>query len=153
MAPSAWLKSLTQTGLGGPSSSVKTDQRSNMHVKIDTKEKFHVIRIDGAVLTADLAEEIRSVVKDAGQGSIRNLVLNLSGVTDCSPEAAREIALLQQQAYDEGRSFVICCMAKNIESLFDDEELLDVLNLTPTESEAWDIVQMEEIEREMLGED
>jgi len=31
--------------------------------------------------------------------------------------------------------------------------LLDLLNVTPTESEAWDIVQMEEIEREMLGND
>ena len=25
------------------------------------------------------------------------------------------------------------------------------MNITPTESEAWDIVQMEEIERELLG--
>jgi hypothetical protein len=33
-------------------------------------------------------------------------------------------------------------------------EMDDILNLTPTESEAWDIVQMEEIERELLnGED
>jgi len=32
-------------------------------------------------------------------------------------------------------------------------ELLDFLNHTPTESEAWDIVQMEEIERELLDSD
>jgi hypothetical protein len=31
-------------------------------------------------------------------------------------------------------------------------ELLDLMNITPTESEAWDIVQMEEIERELLDE-
>jgi hypothetical protein len=29
--------------------------------------------------------------------------------------------------------------------------LLELMNVTPTESEAWDIVQMEEIERELLG--
>jgi hypothetical protein len=29
--------------------------------------------------------------------------------------------------------------------------LLDFLNVTPFESEAWDIVQMEEIERDLLG--
>jgi len=29
--------------------------------------------------------------------------------------------------------------------------LLELLNVTPTESEAGDIVQMEEIEREILG--
>ena len=31
------------------------------------------------------------------------------------------------------------------------QDLFDLLNITPTESEAWDIVQMEEVERELLG--
>ena len=31
--------------------------------------------------------------------------------------------------------------------------LLDLMNITPTESEAWDIVQMEEIERELMSGD
>ena len=29
-------------------------------------------------------------------------------------------------------------------------ELLEVMNVVPTESEAWDIVQLEEIERELM---
>jgi hypothetical protein len=33
------------------------------------------------------------------------------------------------------------------------EELLELFNVTPTESEAWDIVQMEEIEREFMDEE
>jgi hypothetical protein len=32
-------------------------------------------------------------------------------------------------------------------------EVLEMWNITPTESEAWDIVQMEEIERELLDGD
>ena len=32
-------------------------------------------------------------------------------------------------------------------------EMLEVMNVTPTESEAWDIVQMEEIERELMDGD
>ena len=32
-------------------------------------------------------------------------------------------------------------------------EIAEILNITPTESEAWDIVQMEEIERELLDGD
>jgi hypothetical protein len=31
--------------------------------------------------------------------------------------------------------------------------LLELMNFTPTESEAYDIVQMEEIERELLDDD
>jgi hypothetical protein len=32
----------------------------------------------------------------------------------------------------------------------DEKELLELMNVTPTESEAWDIVQMEEIERDLF---
>ncbi|RYZ15978.1 MAG: anti-anti-sigma factor, partial [Chitinophagaceae bacterium] len=32
-------------------------------------------------------------------------------------------------------------------------DLLELMNVTPTESEAWDIVQMEEIERELLDDE
>ncbi len=35
--------------------------------------------------------------------------------------------------------------------MLEENELLEVMNVTPTVSEAWDIVQMEEIERELLG--
>jgi hypothetical protein len=38
-------------------------------------------------------------------------------------------------------------------NLVDLTEFGEVMNLTPTESEAWDIVQMEEIERELLDSD
>ncbi len=51
-------------------------------------------------------------------------------------------------------SFVICRLQKSVEDFLDQHELLEMMNVTPTESEAWDIVQMEEIERELLdGED
>jgi len=40
-----------------------------------------------------------------------------------------------------------------VEDWLDKNELLEVMNVTPTESEAWDIVQMEEIEREFLDGD
>ena len=40
-----------------------------------------------------------------------------------------------------------------VEAFFEEAELLDLLNFTPTESEAWDIVQMEEIERELMDGD
>jgi len=40
---------------------------------------------------------------------------------------------------------------KEVEAFLDQKELLELMNATPTESEAYDIVQMEEIERELLG--
>ena len=50
-------------------------------------------------------------------------------------------------------SFVVCNLNDVVETIFDKLELLEMMNVTPTESEAWDIVQMEEIERELLDSD
>ncbi|MEL4411465.1 hypothetical protein, partial [Shewanella algae] len=55
--------------------------------------------------------------------------------------------------YDANASFVICELKPAVEDNLEQWELLDILNVTPTESEAWDIVQMEEIERELLDSD
>lgn len=59
----------------------------------------------------------------------------------------------QQQFYDGGASFVVCEMTPDLEQFLDQKNLLELMNTTPTESEAWDIVQMEEIERELLGDE
>jgi hypothetical protein len=57
----------------------------------------------------------------------------------------------QQIFYNENYSFVICALPSEVLSQLTELDLLDAMNVTPTESEAWDIVQMEEIERELLG--
>ena len=59
----------------------------------------------------------------------------------------------QQKFYENNASFVICELQKPVEKFLEEKELLDLMNITPTESEAWDIVQMEEIEREFFDED
>jgi hypothetical protein len=40
-----------------------------------------------------------------------------------------------------------------VEDMLDSNDLLEMMNVTPTESEAWDIVQMEEIERDLLSDE
>ncbi len=63
---------------------------------------------------------------------------------------AEVLATIQQTFYDANCSMVFCNLRSEIETFLDDKELLEVMNITPTESEAWDIVQMEEIERELF---
>jgi hypothetical protein len=45
---------------------------------------------------------------------------------------------------------VFCNLQPAVYDFLDKNELLEIMNVTPTESEAWDIVQMEEIERELM---
>ena len=121
-----------------------------MKVKIDTKEKFHVISVEEPVLSANMTEELNEMLLSCTEKEIKNIVLKLMQVKEVDKPVAETIYNLQQIFYDKNASFVICEMQKPVEDFFEQLELLDVLNFTPTESEAWDIVQMEEIEREFL---
>ena len=121
-----------------------------MKVKIDTKEKFHVITPKDPVLSANMTEELNQMLLPYLEKEIKNVVLKLGMVKEIDKSVAETILNLQQTFYDKNTSFVICEMKKPVETFFEQLELLEALNVTPTESEAWDIVQMEEIEREFL---
>jgi anti-anti-sigma factor len=127
-----------------------------MEVKIDTKERFQVVRLTTACFSATMAGELSQKLYPYLQADVKssdtpgNIVLNMTAVSAIEPEGARALLRLQQEFYEHNRSFVICELQPPVEETLDKEELLEVLNSTPTESEAWDIVQMEEIERELL---
>ncbi|HEX6915207.1 MAG TPA: STAS domain-containing protein [Chitinophagaceae bacterium] len=124
-----------------------------MRVKFDTKEKFTVITPDESVITANMSEALRQACEERLAGMPKSVVLNLQPVNMIEDEAATTIAQVQQKFYEASSSFVVCGMNNNLEQAFEKLELLEFLNYTPTESEAWDIVQMEEIERELLDSD
>lgn len=121
-----------------------------MKVKIDTKEKFYVITLMEPLLTAIIAAELTQLVTKFLQQQINHAVLNIEGVETIEDRAAEELAQLQQAFYENNASFVICNVQPAVEQKLEELELLKEMNITPTESEAWDIVQMEEIERELM---
>ena len=124
-----------------------------MEVKTDTKEKFHVISVETPELSANMAAELSSRLQELLKDTIKNIVLNLRNVKTLTEEAGESIVRLQQKFYESGASFVICELSTESEKFLDEKELLELMNVTPTESEAYDIVQMEEIERELLDDD
>jgi anti-anti-sigma factor len=122
-----------------------------MEVKTDTKERFHVIRVETAELPANLAAELKTYLEEPLKDTIKNVVLNLRNVKTIDEETAEVLVRTQQKFYEQNASFVVCELTDEIEKFLDEKELLELMNVTPTESEAYDIVQMEEVERDLLG--
>lgn len=136
----------------------ETDFCRNLHntimiVKTDTKEKFHVIAIQGPSLSASMTDDLTGCLLPFLQNPVKNLILRMDELDTVDREAAETLVKIQQQFYENNASFVICGLQKPVETSLDENELLELMNVTPTESEAWDIVQMEEIEREFLDEE
>ena len=121
-----------------------------MQVKTDTKEKFHAITLPGPSLSATMTDELGDCLLPYLQNDVKNVVLILKDIESIDNAAGEKLVYIQQKYYENSASFVICRVQKAVEDFLDQHELLEMMNVTPTESEAWDIVQMEEIERELM---
>ena len=124
-----------------------------MNVKIDTKEKFHVITLPGPSISATMTEELAGGLLSYLKNDVKSIVLVLKDIKTIDNAAAEKLVSVQQKFYENNASFVICELQKPVEEFLDQDQLLEMMNVTPTESEAGDIVQMEEIERELFNDD
>ena len=121
-----------------------------MNVKTDTKEKFHAITVTEPSLSATMTDKLGDCLLPYLQNDVKNIVLILKDTSTIDVAAAEKLVYIQQKFYENNASFVICELQKPVEDYLDQHSLLEMMNVTPTQSEAWDIVQMEEIEREMM---
>ncbi|MEO8721351.1 MAG: STAS domain-containing protein [Ginsengibacter sp.] len=121
-----------------------------MKVKIDTKEKMHVITVKELKLPANMTEGIQELLLNFLSDTIKNIIVNFEEVNEIELMPARALLSIQQKFYEDNHSMVFCNLKPAVTDFLDKMDLLETMNITPTESEAWDIVQMEEIERELL---
>ena len=122
-----------------------------MQVKIDTREKFHAITVTESVLAANMTEDLDQCLLPILEKDVKNVVLILKDTSEVDDAAAECLVRIQQSFYDNGSSFVICELTPAVEKSLEDNGLLELMNVTPTESEAWDIIHLEEVERELLN--
>ncbi len=124
-----------------------------MQVKIDTREKFYAITIKEHALAANMTADLDKCLLPLFQNDVKSVVLILKDTQNIDNAAAEYLVKTQQAFYENSASFVICELQQAVEESLDERGFLELLNAAPTESEAGDIVQMEEIERELLDEE
>jgi anti-anti-sigma factor len=124
-----------------------------MQVKIDTRANFHAITIKEPALAANMTEELDESLLPLLHNDVKNIVLNLSDIENIDNAAAESLIKTQQAFYEQNASFVVWGLSNSVERSLDDFGLLQTLNAAPTEAEAIDILQMEEIERELLSDE
>jgi len=124
-----------------------------MQYKTEQKEKFTVITLLENSLSSNLVPELAELTTKIGAEAPKNLVLNFAKVVRWELPVIEQLANAQQAFYENNTSFVICCLSDSLQEVLDMTDYAEMMNITPTESEAWDIVQMEEIERELLDSD
>lgn len=120
-----------------------------MNIKIDTKEIFYVISLLDSEMTANMSAHLLDLITKQQEEEVKSLILQLGKVTAIDQGFASTLIAIKEALYKKNKSFVICNLSENIKQNLVELGILDNINFTSTESEAWDIVQMEEIEREL----
>lgn len=119
-----------------------------MHIKRSTKLQYELLNLPEGAFTQELADELTLICQTCRKEG-RSVIIDASDVTSSDVGVMDRIAQWQADAYEENTSWVMACLDKTMWPAEDDFPL----NLTPTLDEAIDIVAMEIIERELLGDD
>ncbi len=122
-----------------------------MHLKIDTKERFSILRPLVSHIDDNMADELAALCLNYLNKNVKNIILNLNQISLIDVKATKIIIKLQKFFYKKNASFIICELKAPIKENIEKSEFFEFFNYAPTESEASDIIQMEEIERELLG--
>ena len=123
-----------------------------MNIKIDTKEIFYVIFLLDSEMTANMSATLLDLITKQQEEEVKSLILQLGKVTAMDEGFASTLIAVKEALNKKNKSFVICNLSENIKQNLIEWGILDNIESAPTESEAWDIVQMEEIERELDAE-
>ncbi len=124
-----------------------------MEVKIETRETFSIITPVVEVLSAILADNLRVRLGKEGQLGSQNLIIDLAEVGECDPEAVDKLVEWHEESYSNNNSLVFTQPAQSVLNTLHMEEKDLLLNLAPRMVEAIDIVSMEILERDLLGEE
>jgi anti-anti-sigma regulatory factor len=100
-------------------------------------------------MTANMSAHLLDLITKQQEKEVKSLILQLGKVTAMDEGFASTLIAVKEALNKKNKSFVICNLSENIKQNLVEWGILETLNHTPTESEAWDIVQMEEIEREL----
>lgn len=124
-----------------------------MEFKIDTSESYARIAPLGTNLNVNMAAAIEEHATQLTENGIPNFMIVLSACQTAEDAAFESLAKWHEQCYSEGRSLVFTGLQDAVRKQLRQLELDDALNITPTEIEAIDIINMEILERDMFDEE
>ena len=123
-----------------------------MKYNIDTKENFDIITPINDLFNQDLAEEIQQFLS-ASILKNRSAIIDFSSIQSIENNLNQTIIDWHHKMYDSNLSFALCEMNDEVKKSMQENEEFDILNITPKQIEAIDIVAMEGLERELLGDE
>lgn len=124
-----------------------------MEFKIDTKDTFSTIMPVSGQINAKMADELISRCKEMRQSGSVNIIVDWGQCTGIEGASLEKLVTLHEESYAAGQSLVFTGINEAVMATIKNEEADLLINIAPTMREAIDIVSMEILERDLLGEE
>ena len=123
-----------------------------MKYNIDTKENFDIITPINDTFNQELAVEINQFIQNSIEKQ-RSVIIDFTSINSIEETNTQHIIDWHHEMYDSNLSFALCGMNDDVKKTLLENIESDILNITPKQIEAIDIVAMEGLERELMGDD
>ncbi|HTN47339.1 MAG TPA: hypothetical protein VL098_13400 [Flavipsychrobacter sp.] len=124
-----------------------------MEVKIDTNANYIVLTPQSPQLDEKLTEAISQKWTELVKQGHANLIVDLSACSAAAENVMDELAQMHEVFYGENHSLVFTHLKPELRNNLSQHDYFHGINIAPTLVEAVDIVNMEVLERELLGEE
>ena len=123
-----------------------------MRYNIDTKENFDIITPINDTFNQELAVEINQFIQNSIEKQ-RSVIIDFTSINSIEETNTQHIIDWHHEMYNADLSFVLCTLSESVKNILLNMEDAAILNITPKQIEAIDIVAMEGLERELMGDD
>jgi len=124
-----------------------------MEFKIDTKNTFTIIMPAEGPINANLTGALHEKLEEMRQSGSKNFILDLQQCGETDNTSIGEFIRLHEESYSLDQSLVFTCINEPVMAAIKKVEADLLLNIAPSMDEAIDIISMEILERELLGEE
>ena len=124
-----------------------------MEFKIDTKDAFSIIVPLATTIDAKLADAIAAECRILRQNGSNCYIIDMQNLDTAPAEAIKKLVMLHEYIYSQGGSLVFTGITTAFNAILKETETSLLLNIAPTMIEATDIVSMEILERDLMGEE
>ncbi len=124
-----------------------------MKFSLDKKDRYSVLRLEEENLNSLLAPDVKSEFVFLRNEGVKNLILDMSQVKYVDSSGLSAI-LTANRLWNGFGAFVMTNVSHPaVQKLIEISRLQTILNIVPTLSESVDFVMMEELQKELSGEE
>ena len=123
-----------------------------MKFAVENNEKYALIKSNLEKLDAQHAPDLKSELVVLNKSGVKDIIIDLTGTRYCDSSGLSAILVANRLCKGEGGTFILTGLESAVAKLVSISQLDSVLNITPTLSEAEDLLFMEQVGKDLDAE-